>query len=70
MARSIQLRPSEVISQREAARLAEKLNRAKGDLRELIKLWRSMEKAREDTSDALIWKKCADQLEHWMEESL
>ncbi len=66
MARSVRVTPSEYVSQRELARLVEKMNRAKSDLRELVKLWRWRQRNCL-TMDPEAWSVCADELERYLD---
>ncbi len=55
----------DLVGQRDLARLIEKTNRAKSDLRDLVKKWRRAQ-ASGATPNREIWRACADDLERWL----
>ncbi len=67
MALSTRLTASEYISQREAARLVQKMNRAKSDLRDLVKKWRRTRTELAGLPEGEAYQACADDLERWLD---
>ncbi len=67
MARSARPTVIEYVSQREAARLVGRMNRAKSELRDLVKKWRRRERVYADLPEAVIYMICADDLERWLD---
>ncbi len=57
----------EYVSQKETARLVETMNRAKTDLRDLVKKWRRSQDVLLNTPEGDVYRECADDLERWLD---